>query len=372
MEHSKVLSVIDLLYEAAIEPQKWEPALAGVSQAVGAIGVSMVPLGPGSGIKAIVSESLSDANTAYQETWWRHDTPSVRLVTRGIRAGTVATDRLVMDEDEVRRDPFYQEFLRDYGIGQSLAAIASLGSGRLLSIASQRSLSKGLYQREEVETMTLLSPHIARALSIAAALIEARRDASDFADAVERLAWGVVMIDASGNVRHVNAVAQQFLGDGLSVSRGRIHAASRKDDARMQAAIKAALPSNGVPSSGVFIDRPSGRAPLYVEAAPVRPRLDPLEAMTLGAGGVMLLVRSLEAKASNISDQLKSMGLTPAQSRIAASVGKGESLRLVADAHGITYQTAQTHLRAIFSKLGIQRQAQLITLVNQLTAATGR
>lgn len=372
MGRSNVLSVIDLLYEAAMEPDKWESALAGISQAVGAIGTSMVPLGAGSGIRSVASESLLDANDAYQKTWWRHDTPNARLVNLGIKPGTVATDRLVMEEEEIRRDPFYQEFLREYDIGQSLAAVVSLGSGRLLSIAAQRSLSKGLYERPDVETMALLSPHIARSLSITSALVEARRTAGDFADAMERLACGVVTLDADGNVRHVNPVAQEFMGDGLNVSHRRIHAASRKDDARMQSAIKAALPGGGVPAGGVLVHRPSGRAPIYVEAAPIRPRLDALEAMTLGGGGVMLLIRSIEGPTSNIGAQLRTMGLTPAEARIAEAIGNGFTLRAAAERHGIAYDTARVQLRAVFAKLGIGRQAQLTALVTRLKSVIGR
>ena len=369
MAKPSVLSVVDALYTAALDPERWDDALSAVSQSVGAIGTCMVPIGAGTVMRSITSESLAEANVAYQETWWRMDTPTARLVSRGVRPGSVGTDRVVMEEAEIRRDPFYQEFLAAHGIGQSLAAVASLGSGRLLSIAAQRSLKKGLYERDEVETMAVLSPHIGRAISIATSLVEARRVAGDLANAIERLAWGVVLLDTKGNVRHVNAVAETLMGDGLSVSHRRVRAASRDDDTALQTAIKAALPDTRiVPSNGVMVRRPSGRPPFFVEVAPVRPRLDALEIMTFGAGGVMLLIRSSASAPKDVVHHLRAMGLTPAEARLAEIIGRGHTLRAVAEMSGITYETARAHLRSVFAKLSIRRQADLVVLVTRLTA----
>lgn len=372
MSDADILSVIDTLYAAALEPERWEEALAAVSEAVGAIGTSIIPVGGGGG--SIASRSLFDANMAYQQTWWRHDTPTSRILSRGLKPGAVGTDRLVMDEDEVKRDPFYQEFLRTYGIGSSLAALTPLGSGGLFSIAAQRSFNKDPYQREDVAVMATLSPHIGRALSVAMALTEARRMASDLAEAVERLAWGVILLDADGRARQVNATAIGLLGDGFAITHQRPRASLRGDDARLQAAIKAALPESLLPmGGGVLIRRPSGGAPLYAEVVPIRSRPDSLEVLSFGAGGAMLLIRSLAGETKSLAQHLRTLGLTPAEARLAEAVGSGATLRAAADAHGIAYETARTHLRAVFAKLGIQRQADLVALVTRLAAnAPGR
>jgi len=56
-------------------------------------------------------------------------------MARGIRAGTVGTDRTVMTEEEIRRDPFYNEFLRRHGIQQPPAAIVRVQEDRLVAIS---------------------------------------------------------------------------------------------------------------------------------------------------------------------------------------------------------------------------------------------
>lgn len=373
MAGTDLLDAIDKLYASALEPQRWDEALSAVAQALGAVGVSIIPLGTDGVMRALVSESLKEANDQYQQGWWRHDTPSGRMLAYGMRPGMAATDRLVMREDEIRRDPFYQEFLRSHGIQQTMASLVSLGSGRFVAVAAQRGLGCDLYQNADVDALTRLTPHIQRALTLATSMVEARRLADDLSSAIEQLAWGVVLLDMHGAVRTMNGVAREAIGDGLLYAHGRIQAAMPDTDARLQAAIRAALPGGGLqPVSGVLIRRPSGREPFYAEVAPIRPKLDALEVMAFGDGGAMLLIRSLETGARNVSQHLRDMGLTPAEARLAETLGAGASLRVAADVHSIAYETARSHLRSIFQKLGLNRQSELVALMTRLMSLASR
>ena len=55
--------------------------------------------------------------------------------------------------------------------------------------------------------------------------------------------------------------------------------------------------------------------------------------------------------------------LTPAEARLAASVGEGSSLAEAANQLGIGRETARTHLKRIFSKTGTRRQSELVRLL---------
>ena len=66
--------------------------------------------------------------------------------------------------------------------------------------------------------------------------------------------------------------------------------------------------------------------------------------------------------------RVRAMGLTPAEARLAEIIGRGHTLRAVAEMSGITYETARAHLRSVFAKLSIRRQADLVVLVTRLTA----
>lgn len=57
---------------------------------------------------------------------------------------------------------------------------------------------------------------------------------------------------------------------------------------------------------------------------------------------------------------------------LAARLFEGKSLEQVAGELAITYETARTHLRRIFSKTGTSRQAELVLLIARLPVSTSR
>ena len=63
------------------------------------------------------------------------------------------------------------------------------------------------------------------------------------------------------------------------------------------------------------------------------------------------------------------LGLTPTESRVAVLLTEGKSLREVAAATGRQETTIRWHLRQIFAKRGIARQAELVRLVLSLAGA---
>ena len=67
------------------------------------------------------------------------------------------------------------------------------------------------------------------------------------------------------------------------------------------------------------------------------------------------------------SDEIgQAFDLTPAESRLAALLATGTSIASAAERLRISRETARNHLKAIFSKTGVHRQSELVTLVSQL------
>jgi DNA-binding CsgD family transcriptional regulator len=58
-------------------------------------------------------------------------------------------------------------------------------------------------------------------------------------------------------------------------------------------------------------------------------------------------------------DVLRSMGLTPAEARLAALIGKGLTARSAAEELRISENTARSTLKQVYGKLGIRKQAEL-------------
>src|SRR5262249_26878057 len=61
-------------------------------------------------------------------------------------------------------------------------------------------------------------------------------------------------------------------------------------------------------------------------------------------------------------------GLTPSEARLVLQLVTGETLRSAAAELHISYETARTQLKNIFSKTGTCRQAELVAVISGFTA----
>jgi DNA-binding CsgD family transcriptional regulator/PAS domain-containing protein len=64
--------------------------------------------------------------------------------------------------------------------------------------------------------------------------------------------------------------------------------------------------------------------------------------------------------AAGIQRQTAAYGLTPTERRLVAQLAIGASVERAAAVLGIRLQTARTHLKHVFAKLGVQRQSELV------------
>jgi DNA-binding CsgD family transcriptional regulator len=141
---------------------------------------------------------------------------------------------------------------------------------------------------------------------------------------------------------------------------------------------------NGLQSYAVaFSGRGSHADPLELEidaAAPVAMRtMEPeallwaLEAspMTITYGVPEMIGRPPPTLATTPLDALVVLGLTPAEARIALTIGRGRSPRDAAETLGVSLNTVRSTLKTIFGKLAINRQSELARIVTRLEIPAG-
>ncbi len=129
----------------------------------------------------------------------------------------------------------------------------------------------------------------------------------------------------------------------------------------------AALPASGAValSGSMLIRRSSGSPPFVVHVKPVAaPQPD------YGARHVAALILIIEPKSQHRIDPglvARTLGLTPMESRVAAGLAEGKSVGDMAGAMGHTPSAIYWHLKQIYRKQPISRQADLVRLVLSLT-----
>lgn len=363
-----LLDVVDRLYAAALEPERWPEALDRLAHAVGGVGTVMRPILADTLPMTVASPSLHEAAEDFERGWWRFDKASALAQQRGLTGG-VWTDDDAFTPEEMARDPYYQDFLRKHGLGRFLAQLATPLPSYVVSISVQRNGRLGAFDQSDKERFGLLGRHAARALAMATKFAEERRTNADLSLIVERLACGIIILDKDGTVTFVNEVAQKLLGDGINVRHGRIVAITLTEQQSLDRLIGSALPTSTIlPEKPVALTRRSGRRSLIVQAMPLRSgAVDRLQHFALGHGGVLLLINDIDAGLTkSVTDKLILLGLTKAEARLAELVGLGLSPGEAAERIGIKLGTARAVLKSVFAKLNITRQSELAILVTKI------
>ncbi|PIK72463.1 hypothetical protein CS379_13850, partial [Methylobacterium frigidaeris] len=246
------------------------------------------------------------------------------------------------------------------------------GTGALASVSLMRGFGCGTFDGDELLRVDRLSGHLARALGVNARLAEARRLAGTLAEAIEHLGTGLILLDDRGCARFVNASAHRLLGDGLDLSRDR-HPVAHMPTERPRLAALLAAALSGQPTGPLLLARPQG-APLHLDAVPIHGRGAAADTLSATAGtrhAIMLLLRdTARSGPASTVDQLRQLGLSLAEARVADLIGQGQSPADAADALAVGMATVRTHLKAINLKLGLSRQGELVALVMRLAGWT--
>lgn len=182
-------------------------------------------------------------------------------------------------------------------------------------------------------------------------------------DALGRLEVGVVAIDAQGRILFHNAIARDLIAQcsDMGMHGGRLVMTRPDLASRLEA-------SRTVPQAAQVAGRGGVRIGLMmVPVADGRDELGP------GSRPERAIYLHDIARSAPVPERLiaELFGLSRAESRLAALLCMGQTLREAAQEMHITENSARTYSKLAFSKLGVSRQAELVRRVLSSVAIFG-
>lgn len=302
-----------------------------------------------------------------------------------IRAGSVFTDEMLIPDCEFKRLPIYHQ------------AHVPMDATRVCSgvvvgehdpdfppvlIAVFRGPRGTPFGTGDCRVLELLSPHLEQALRLSRRLVQANTIASTTADIFDRLGCGIVLLDVNRKIRYMNRLAECLCvrERGLLVCRGKtlgqtwLSALGRRHDTELQKVITQSLLAMDRSRDQNLADcprpfaiySPSGGT-LVVRAMPIA-----MQGLTTGANDarVIILIESPDEQARVDGAAVAELfGLTPAESRIATALLRGEKPKTMAVRLGVSENTVRTHVKALHAKTGARGQAALIATLARAAGA---
>ncbi len=355
--------LVERIYDAGVAEQAWGEVVPEIARLCGARSAVFLIREHDSGALSFAEEF--GMGTAYRSAYLgdlRADDLRLEDLVRH-PLGTVRTDTMISRYRAYQSSRAYRELYSKLGTEHALGAFVFSDGRRSIGLRVFRSRQEGPFGAREVALYEALLPHLARALRLRGLREREAESAAEAAAVLDLLPWGLFLLDEAGRVAPRNRAGEALLetagaavADALRRLAGRAFGCWRSQGCGDCAALlpaELATRLTGAEDGGwlqatLRVLPPAG-------AGTTRGPEEPATALVAVAGPG----QDPEA-AAGLLRQL--YGLTPAEQQVAGQVLCGQPPARAAERLGIAHETARSHLRSIFAKTGVSRQADLVRL----------
>lgn len=379
--------LVHQIYDAALEPRRWPAVMEHLIQACGGhCGALFTPQHPPAQGGVMVPINLP---ASMMELWAarfsgpENDPFTRAALARGqFREGMALIGDDLVPQQELRSSRFYRDLWEPVGIGRMCGGVIfdSTDAHKLPTVVVVFARpTDPPFDAVQTDLIRRLLAHLSRSLGVMFHLRDSRlREVSSHA-ALDRLACGVVLLDARGDVCFLNTsaaaqVATEHLWrlDSAGPAPRRLVLAPRlrRFEPDLRRAIQSALQpldegSDAHFSQALVLPDAEGKPACVVHAAPLgegaAPGLFPTGDTT---PRVILFLYDLAAAFSVPPALLvRLFDLTDAEARAALQVLQGGGVEAMAQRLEVSVNTVKTQLRAVYDKTQTHRQADLLKLL---------
>lgn len=357
-------------YACADEPSRWTSFLDRLRDLTGSVAAGLFTQDVERRSGALLHQVGGDPSYVRQyhehyariNPWFRGEGPRISpgSITQGL------------SPDPFFGTEYHEDFWRPQGLGSTLSAYLSREQGRIEGLILVREAGAPEFGMAEHETLVSLVPWLQQAARLRRKLAAAAHANRVLAQALDRVAHGLVILGADGKILEMNAAARAIVDrrDGLAVVRNELLATRPCRGHSLGTLIGDALrgrSGSGLsPGAATRIEREHDDWPISVLVCALP--------STAGAGteAAVLVVISDDAARVRLDRGLlqELYSLTPAEARVAAGIAEGRTLDEVAGQAGTAKETARKQLRAVFEKTGARQQSDLASLILSGVAAS--
>ena len=355
----KYSDLVEDIYDAALEPARWNEVVVGVNEFVG---------GQACGIfsKDVISKSgtthyFCGADPHYIKLYSEHYSKLGPLTSYPPLGKIVSMPDLVQ-YDVFCKGVFYQEWMRPQGCAD-MADVVLENSRSDAKILMAVHIRKRMVDEEIRRRMAMLVPHANRALMINRTIERKASETAAFAETLDGFAAGIFFVDAESRILHVNTAGQRLLNedDCLRTMGGRLVLRDAQANQNLQRALGGGDRAVAASRDSLLLTAHDG-AHFVAHLLPLKSFLRngakrPFKAVAA------VFVRKAEMDSQSYGGLVaRTFGLTPAELRVFLAIIDVGGVPESSDRLGVAETTIKTHLKQVFSKTGANRQADLVKL----------
>jgi DNA-binding CsgD family transcriptional regulator len=262
--------------------------------------------------------------------------------------------------------PFYKEWMTPQGWGDVLSANLDKSATSRAVFSVARHARDGLVDDEMRHRMRLLVPHVRRSAMIGKLVNLSRVEAAALADTLDGLQAGMFLVDRAGRLMHTNAAGRAMLDEGNVLhANGKLVALDVQGDNALREILLAASSSDAALGEKRISVRLTARdgAEYITHVLPLTSGARRRAGQSYAAVAAIFVQKVGHDAAPGLGMLVEQFGLTGAEVRVLTAIMDHGGVAEVASALKLSPATVRTHLRHVFEKTGVRRQADLVKLM---------
>lgn len=353
---------IDRIYECSVVPELWPDVLdeiAGMTESRGGLLFSARKA-----LHWTASDTVREIFSDYVNDGW-FARCSRRVCIMNASEPAFFTEQDFWSEDQMGADPIYRDFFRPRGLGWSAGTALRVPSGDNIVFSIERALERGPIERDYVDTLNALRPHLARSALISARLGLQRAEGAT--DVLTALRLPALLIDDTGRVVEANEMIQA-MADQIGFRAGnRILLTDRAANEVLFAMLGAIGTPDGVRSCSLPLRDGLAQPVGVLHMLPVRRTACDI----FGHGYALLVLTPVGTDKSPSLDLMRSLfDLTRSEARVAQGLATGKTAEEIATEGDVAITTVRSQIRRVLEKTGCGRQAEVTALLAGLALGT--
>jgi len=360
-------AVVEGLYQSALDPAAWPAAMARLVRYVDGTGTVYLSSDPRTGL--LVRSEVTGIDPLANQLYLEHFADKEVRIPGTLRAdvGDVVTEQDMVDPRAFRKSEIYNELLKPFDIPYVMTVCTQRSAVQSSNFVVERSFGQGPFEREQIDRLRSLVPHVRLALQLRETCEEVCAGVSAMANWLHEQKYALIALDARGRVLRLSPLADSLLRQErfISVRHGQLRAQLPAEDAALAAGIRGANRhlSGGV-SRGARVKLTSGTETAVADVLTVHDPRPPHDERMVA----MVILRSSELTAPPSSEIGKALGITAAEARLVYELFERGILDEAARALQISIHTARTQLHSVFAKTNCHTQVQLMRRIASMCA----
>lgn len=347
---------LDLIYEAAFLPDKWQEVLDIMAHGASAHGTALFSTSTTTA-RSIASDSLADlTQKMVDEGWLNRNSRAAKLLTIEHEGFIDEADHF--SEQDYNSQPIFTQVMQPLGYGFGTSTFITSPSGDRMIFAVEKKAATGPVTAEAIAYLDRLRPHLARAATMASRLEFERVRAA--VEALQIAGLPAAVLRADGVAIAVNHLLEQMSPRIMTAAFGRIRFLHAPANAFLTSLLEQRRMAQSGASGSFPLPTMEDHAPAVVHVMPVEGGARDI----FTNAALFMIVTPIDRQRVPSAEVIKGLfDLTPAEAKVARELATGSDVASVAHQLSVGRETVRSHVKAILSKTGMSRQADFVAAI---------